>query len=342
LKLSIIIPVYNVEKYITRCLDSLVNQNLEACDYEIIIIDDGSKDNSLSIAKLYSAKYENIYIYSQENKGVGAARNKGLELAKGDYVYFIDADDYLASNVLKTILSYCVEDLDILTFLSRGTTESNLKESVTNKKSLLAIKYADGIEYIANNKFNNEIWWYIINKAFLIKTGIRFIEGRWMEDAIFTATIFLKANAVVNLPIDGHRHVVVPESAMTSKKPSLYLKIIYDNANAAIVYQSLIQNTPNNNEESMRCINRLKTRQQSFVFFMMVRMLQSTIKINEIKKILVNLEKAGAYPLNSFLGQDYNKVSYKFIVRIFNHKYMYYVLFKIFNSVFNLMNKVKG
>jgi glycosyltransferase involved in cell wall biosynthesis len=336
LKLSIIIPVYNVEKYITRCLDSLVNQNLEACDYEIIIIDDGSKDNSLSIAKLYSAKYENIYIYSQENKGVGAARNKGIELAKGDYVYFIDADDYLASNVLKTILSYCVEDLDILTFLSRGTTESNLKESVTNKKSLLAIKYADGIEYIANNKFNNEIWWYIINKAFLIKTGIRFIEGRWMEDAIFTATVFLKANAVVNLPIDAHRHVKVIGSAMTSKEPKHYLNVIYDNENAAIVYDSLIKSLNPKDQTVINCIERLKARQQSFVFFLMIRMMKSCIKFREVKAIINNVSKVKAYPLNGFIGKDYNGIIYVFLTKIFNVKTVYFALFILINPFLRL------
>ncbi|MDD7887613.1 glycosyltransferase [Flavivirga sp. 57AJ16] len=337
MKLSIVIPVYNVEDYISRCIDSLLNQNLNTDDYEIIIVDDGSTDSSIAIAKKYQSKYRNIIIFNQENQGVGAARNKGIDLAKGDYIYFIDPDDYLANNVLKTILNVTkTYNQDILTFQSKATTSSKNNNPSSVIKQFYNIKKVDGISYIANNAFKNEIWWYVINREFLLKSKIRFIEGRWMEDAIFTASLFLKANSMSHIPVDAHRHVEVPNSAMTSKKPKHYLNVIYDNANAAIVYESLIRSVKSDEKEKENCIKRLKTRQQSFVFFMMVRMLKSTIKITEIKKIIERVEKAGAYPLVSFVGEDYSMTSYKVLTKVFNNKYMYYTCFKLFNPILSL------
>jgi glycosyltransferase involved in cell wall biosynthesis len=320
------------------CLDSLLNQNLNHDDYEIIIINDGSTDGSLQIANTYKLKYSNISIHSQKNSGVGAARNKGVSIAKGDYIYFIDPDDYLACNVLNKLMGIAKEhELDILTFESQITTSSNLNVSNGLEYST-DLPLLDGIAYIANNTFKNEVWWYLIKKEFLKNSEVKFIEGRWMEDAIFTATLFLKASTMLHVQVDAHRHVIVPGSAMTSRESSHYLKVIYDNANAATVYKSLIENIKAENVEEMKCVKRLKTRQQSFVFFMMVRMLKSSIKLAEIKNVIETVERSGAYPLTSFIGVDYNKMSYKILTAVFNNKYLYYACFRFFNPIFKSSN----
>lgn len=242
MRLSIIIPVYNVELYISGCIQSLLNQGLSTSDYEIIVVNDGSKDKSIEIVKQFQLDNNNIFIYNKDNGGVGSARNYGLNLAKGNYIYFIDPDDYLANNTLKPILD-CAEtnNLQVLTFLSKGTTATNLHDSVTDVSKAFSITKLSGIDYIGINGYKNEIWWYIIKKDFLQEISLRFIEGRWMEDAIFTANLLLKANNVAHLPIDAHRHVRVAGSAMTSKEPSHYLKVIYDNANAAELFKPLIE-----------------------------------------------------------------------------------------------------
>ena len=100
-KVSVIIPVYNVEKYLKECLDSLVNQTLP--DIEIILVDDGSTDSSLDICKQYAQKDNRIKIIEQQNQGAGAARNKGLAVAIGDYLYFMDSDDYINTNALEKL-----------------------------------------------------------------------------------------------------------------------------------------------------------------------------------------------------------------------------------------------
>lgn len=89
---SIIIPVYNTEKYLRECIQSCINQDVDSNDYEIICINDGSKDQSLSILKEYELNYKNVTVIEQQNSGVSVARNKGISAASGDYIWFVDSD----------------------------------------------------------------------------------------------------------------------------------------------------------------------------------------------------------------------------------------------------------
>ena len=102
--ISLVIPVYNVEKYIDNCIKSCLEQNIQDEDYEIIIINDGTKDKSMDKVDIYYKQYPNlIKIYNQENKGLSAARNLGLNMANGDYIWFIDSDDWITTNCLAEI-----------------------------------------------------------------------------------------------------------------------------------------------------------------------------------------------------------------------------------------------
>jgi glycosyltransferase involved in cell wall biosynthesis len=339
IRLSIIIPLYNSEKYIINCVESLLRQNLSINEYEIIIIDDGSTDSSVALLEDILIDQTNILVYTQKNSGVGSAKNRGISLAKGKYIYFIDPDDYLASDVLKTIID-CAEkkELDVLTFLSKKTDSQSLKDSFSNIAKTSCTSILNGTDYVANHGFKNEVWWYVINRKYLLASGINFIEGRWMEDAIFTAELIIKANKMAHLPIDVHRHVTVKGSAMTSREPEHYKKVIYDNANAATAYHKIIETLEYTDNINKECLQRLKTRQQSFVFFMMVRMLKSTMKLTEIKKILNEMIQVKAYPLKSFIRIDYNVILYIILVKLFNIKTIFYVLFMMFNPFFK--NKI--
>ena len=105
-KVSVIIPVYNSEKYISECLDSVLNQTFK--DIEIICIDDGSTDKSFDILNRYNIKEKRITLLTQKNLGQSVARNKALEIAKGEYIYFLDSDDYIEPNLIEE----CIKKLD--------------------------------------------------------------------------------------------------------------------------------------------------------------------------------------------------------------------------------------
>lgn len=113
LKLSIITPIYNVEKYLYKCLDSLTKQKIS--DYEIILIDDGSKDGSLNICREFEKKFNNIKVISQKNSGPGAARNNGIRMAKGKYLAFVDSDDFVDENMFEIMIERAEKyDLDMM------------------------------------------------------------------------------------------------------------------------------------------------------------------------------------------------------------------------------------
>ena len=101
--ITLIVPVYNVEKYLVRCLDSCLHQDLDEDEYEIIAVNDGSYDGSLKLLKEYANRYRNIVLIDKPNGGLSSARNAGLERARGNFIWFVDSDDWIAENCLKTV-----------------------------------------------------------------------------------------------------------------------------------------------------------------------------------------------------------------------------------------------
>lgn len=326
-----------MELYLSECLDSLLGQQLEVSEYEIIVINDGSKDSTLEIATNYAANHTNIVVIDKKNAGVGAARNSGFDIARGEYIYFLDPDDYLAEKTIPVLLKIAHKNnLDILTFESKSVVKRKFPLSKNLSGIPNEIEIFDGITYLAKNKHKNEIWWYLIRRDFMIDTGVRFIEGIWMEDAIFTAELFCVANSMAHVSLDVHRYRILPTSAMRNKSPEHYNKVIRDNAKAAHIFDRLIKNVPMIHRSAGACIKRLKTRQQSFVFFLMVRLMKSDISIKEIPGMLKNFKKIGAYPLDKFIGEDYNGIGYSVLVFIFNRKSLINPFIKLFRSFYTL------
>ncbi len=104
--LSVVVPCYNVEGYLSRCLSSLVHQDIDGSAYEVIAIDDGSTDSTGEICDRYAKEYPQVKVVHQANRGVGAARNAGLDLARGKYLLFVDADDFMVENCFKELLKF--------------------------------------------------------------------------------------------------------------------------------------------------------------------------------------------------------------------------------------------
>ena len=104
MKLTIVIPAYKVEKYIAKCIQSCLNQDVPEKEYEIVVVNDGTPDKSAIIAKEFAAKHANIKVIDQDNQGLSVARNTGIHYSKGDYIWFVDSDDYIADNCLARII----------------------------------------------------------------------------------------------------------------------------------------------------------------------------------------------------------------------------------------------
>ncbi|GAA3606622.1 glycosyltransferase [Flavivirga amylovorans] len=327
MKLSIVVPFFNAQPHLERCLHSLVNQNIKYTDYEIILVDDGSTDKGIEIAKTFKDSYDNIFIYSQYNKGLGATRNRGIELAKGDYIYFIDADDYLAFNILDIILKYAEElDLELLGFNTISTKETDLFISKTRDK-IHNTDILEGVDFLVKNKYHRlEAWWYLIKREYLLKTGFKFEEGKFMEDAIFTFNIFLKANRTMFLPIDVHRYVKTNDSIMNNNKQEHLLKVIEDYIALVYRFNSLANEILENNiSNASEIVKNIKYKSTVSIYFMFFKIIKSKMSIQEINKILTRLKKINIYPLKGFIGEQYFHKKFKITAFIFNHKYIFYI-----------------
>ena len=136
-KLSIIIPVYNGEEYIDRCLQSCLRQDIPADSYEIVVVDDGSTDSSNVILSRYAMEHANVVVLTQSNKKQGAARNYGLSKAQGEYIWFVDSDDWIEANCLGRLLALCDDNgIEVLAIDRINTDGKSFQEKLRNKMAI--------------------------------------------------------------------------------------------------------------------------------------------------------------------------------------------------------------
>lgn len=213
IKVSIIVPVYNVEKYLEKCLDSLINQTLK--DIEIICVNDGSTDTSQKILEKYSKKDNRITIINQENAGLSVARNSGIDIAKGEYIGFVDSDDWVDLNFYEKLYNSAIEnDADI-------AVSSIIRWRKYNQK--YRIKYEDKIYQSLEEKVSAcgiPRICYVWNKLYKshIVQNEHFTPNVYFEDIIWLPNIIKQANKIVT--VDGTNYYYRANNNSIVKKTS--------------------------------------------------------------------------------------------------------------------------
>lgn len=223
--LSIIVPVYNVENYLRRCLDSILLQP-SSITYEILLIDDGSSDKSGAICDEYQSNFPNVFVSHIENNGVAEARNLGISLSKGNYLYFMDPDDFLSDNFFDKISSNLKQKWDVLCF---GYNE--IKE---NRNTVLSCRphFYTHCGLLGKNEFRNEfielfktdmmynVWSRIYNKTFILKHDIRFPNKQIGEDTLFNFQVYRHLYTVLFIDSTLYNYIAGRSgSALTSFHP---------------------------------------------------------------------------------------------------------------------------
>lgn len=188
MQISLILPVYNVEAYLGKCIESCLNQDLPTSEYEIIVVIDGSPDNSIEVARRYQEKNSNIRIVERENGGLSAARNTGLKEAKGEYVWFIDSDDYITENCLGDIVSQMTNlNLDSLWIDWQDVDEyGNVIPQFAPHYYAKNTSVMTGNDMMASVLSNYLFAWsFIFRRLYLIDNNLSFTEGMFYEDTDF-------------------------------------------------------------------------------------------------------------------------------------------------------------
>jgi len=194
-KLSIIIPVFNVELYVERCLRSCAEQDISSLEYEIIVINDGTRDKSLEICERIAKEYNNITIISQENKGLSVARNNGFAIATGEYVWFVDSDDWIESNCLSELVDRLYEqNLDAL--LISAANVNNTKTVRYSSRPDLEGKVLSGKELLKSGKWEHCVQFTIYRREFLTINNLFFFPGIFHEDTEFSPRAYYFAERV--------------------------------------------------------------------------------------------------------------------------------------------------
>lgn len=187
--ISVIVPVYNVEPYLRQCLDSLINQTYPKL--EIILVDDGSTDLSGDICDSYASRDSRIKVLHKKNGGVSSARNSGLDIATGEFVAFVDSDDWMELNTYETCMSYVhrYPTLDVLSFALRECFPDGHTAPFIQAKEERSLRDTEVIQHYARHEL---VWEYVCDKLWRREFigSFRFPEGKTNEDAIFTLEIF--------------------------------------------------------------------------------------------------------------------------------------------------------
>lgn len=219
-KLSIIVPVYGVEKYIDKCLDSLVKQSLK--EIEIIVVNDGTKDNSQKIIDKYVKKYpDKIKSYIKENGGQGSARNYGLKKATGEYIGYVDSDDFVEKDMYKKLYDKAKENnYDIVV-----CGNYNVSEDYQNKNIDAFINnYNTDLENIFFGKM--AVWNKIYKRDILIKNKLEFKEKVWYEDLAFTLKAIMNSNTFAFIDEPLYDYLIREGSTMNNSNVQRNLEIL--------------------------------------------------------------------------------------------------------------------
>ena len=201
-KLSIIVPIYGVEQYLQKCVDSLLNQDIPSSEYEIILVEDGGHDKCPQICDNYAAAHKNIRVVHRENGGLSAARNSGIDVAQGENIMFVDSDDYIEPNVLGGLMAQIERDqLDVLRYKYQNVNERYEVFQPYKRDQRLENDYAetptDGVSFL-NSRMNTQCyaWAFVLKRELL--DGCIFTPGIYFEDTDWTPRMLCKANRVAS------------------------------------------------------------------------------------------------------------------------------------------------
>lgn len=294
LKLSIIVPVYNVEEYLERCIDSLLDQDIDKSEYEIIIVNDGSTDNSYEIAKRIAKENSNVVLASQENRGLSGARNTGLKHIRGKYILFVDSDDFFTPNTMGTLVQIAeANHLDLCFFRTVFERRNNI-QTYGDKQHFDENVVYDGSYVMLNGMVISSVWQNLYSSHFLMGTGITFYEGIIHEDIDFNFRLYPLAKRIMFTPHYCYHYCVYRESILRTQSPQKIKYLIESDFHVANNIKKNVK-TPLYSPEIQRFCS---SHANSIVISNLIRIVNERILDSEMKLLCLETAKSlGVYPI---------------------------------------------
>lgn len=305
MKLSIIIPYYNGEQWVGKCLDSLLKQDLRADEYEIIVVDDGSTHSIEALMK-YVNEYPHIHYLHQKNQKHAAARNYGLTIAQGDYVFFCDCDDFVAENVLGRLCDLAAgEAADILLFNHRRLEENENpprpKRNFDNVKS-----FESGLAYMAqpSHQFTGGAWQFLIRRGFMEEKNVKFDPGMFnREEYMFFLQMLLASGKVLKVDVDVYYYVQHPTSWVHLQGKAYHLEAYVGCFLLYLKYLTHIREIlTEEGTAPFGLLEAMRNREATDSLLILANNFRfSSIKSN--KEMIDRLRRLGYYPIRRKIGE---------------------------------------
>ena len=237
-KVSVIVPIYNGEKFLRKCLDSIVNQTLK--DIEIILVNDGSVDESYKICQEYAKKDHRIILRNQKNKGSANARNQGMKLASGQYIGFVDSDDFIDSTMFSKLYEKAKKyNADIVNCDCMRNENDYIIENKVEKDLVYDKEMID--DFLLQSNTTTLLWFTcrnIYRRSLLENNNIKYIEGNIIEDSIFNLTALMSADIFYAVDAPLYHYMENPDSQVMSNSQPLLLEKLENVYNEKLsVYQ---------------------------------------------------------------------------------------------------------
>ena len=253
--LSLIIPAYNVEAFVGPCLDSIYDGNPDLASFEVIVVNDGSTDGTAAVIDRYARQYGNLTVISQENQGLSMARMNGLAKAQGDYVWFVDSDDYLADHAIKDLLPLISTPDAPPVIMTPILRQNNRSGTLWPDYELDAPRLMNGPDILLDKRFPSwSAYRFMIQRSLFQNEWLRFPPGLLHEDEYFGAVLLMIATQVLVYDKDLYKHRIRPGSIMQT----ISIRSSYDYLSNYALLKAFSKTLPDNlKDRFQRHIQRL-------------------------------------------------------------------------------------
>ena len=325
-KLSVIIPVYNVERYLQVCLESVALQGIE--DMEVIVIDDGSTDSSGKICDEYAERHTTFKVIHQDNQGLSAARNLGIEVSQGEYIMFVDSDDYLVPESLAPLLETAIEHrLDFLGFGHVSVAENTNSVAARKYDIPQDIQAFNGVDFIEKHYCTSMVWWYICRSSIIKENNIYFPVGQMLEDADYNMRLMFCSQRIAMLPNIVYCHRKRTSSIMSNTNLEHQIKLLGDYLNAAVNVDRAI--TTYRPQMSAPYMERCLSHRDSYVFFGAIK----ALKLGKTKEFFSRAKEQGLYPFKRLSNTDYPGMKFTILHWLMQCQWAWDCLSKVYRVV---------
>ena len=292
--ISLVVPVYNTESALVRCVKSLMNQGLPEGEYEILLVNDGSTDGSGDLCRSLSLEYPFINTINQENQGISGARNTGIRAAKGDYVCFVDSDDILADSGLSSLLPYCEGGNDLIRFWC-SIVNTGLAKDGEERESKVVFD-GSGRDYLRTFGLETFCINYLYSRSFLLENKLLFRPGIIAEDFEFIFRVMMADPHVVSVNKSIYCYLISLNSISTTRTPEHSRRWVEDLL-GTMTYMAHELEPIRDTDQVL--YERCKDSLQDKMISLFSRMLTAEYSVKEFKAVLSICREEGLLPLGS-------------------------------------------